>query len=104
VLHDIRAPRIVFPQPPEPPAGTADYSLEFAVTDAGGSGLDTWKLQHRDAPGQPWVDVAVDSTVGAQSVPFGADALGDSDQFRVRAVDQHRNVRISPVRTIPTKP
>lgn len=104
VLHDIRAPRIVFPPPPAPAAGTTDYTLDFTVTDAGGSGLDIWQLQQRDAPGQPWVDVAADSTLGAQSVPFSAVALGDSDQFRVRAVDQHRNVRISPIRTVLTKP
>ncbi len=108
VLHDIRAPKIVFPQP-APPAGSTDYNLDFTVTDPGGatlaSGVDRWELQHRNAPGESWTDVLVQGNdAGPQSFHFFADALGDSDQFRVVAWDAQNNRRVSPVRTVLTTP
>jgi hypothetical protein len=109
VLHDIRAPKIVFLQPPAPPAGSMDYTLDFTVTDPGGatlaSGVDKWELQHRNAPGEAWTDVVYQGTdAGAKNYLFSAAALGDSDQFRVVAWDAQENRRISPVRTVVTTP
>jgi hypothetical protein len=75
VLHDIRAPKIVFLQPPAPPAGSMDYTLDFTVTDPGGatlaSGVDKWELQHRNAPGEAWTDVVYQGTdAGAKELPL----------------------------------
>lgn len=99
VLHDIRAPKIVFSQPA--PTSTP-YNLDFTVTDPGGAGLASWRLEHRDTGTAPWdpAPVGEDTLPGPQSVLFPGAAPGDSDQFRVVATDAQGNRRISPVRTV----
>jgi hypothetical protein len=110
VLHDIRAPKIVFLQPPAPPAGSMDYTLDFTVTDPGlarlASGLASWRLEHRDTGTAAWdpAPVGEGTSPGPQSVPFPPDGPGDSDQFRVVAVDNQGNRRTSPVRTVTAPP
>jgi hypothetical protein len=103
VLHDLRAPRISFPPPPSPSAGLT-YNLEFTVSDAGRSGLDVWRLQHRDQAGDPWTTLEDGGSVGPQSVPFTAGATGEVDQFRVVAVDNHGNRKVSAVRSVTAGP
>lgn len=96
VLHDIRAPKIVFP---ELTPGGLVYDVKFTVRDAGGSGLAWWRLEHRD-PGGDWGAYPDVTDVGDQLVEFTADAAGDVDDFRVVAQDNHGNRRVSPVRSV----
>jgi hypothetical protein len=103
LLHDLRAPRISFPQPPSPSAGLT-YDLEFTVRDAGKSGLDVWRLQQRDQGADPWTTLAQGGSVGPRSVLFMAGATGDVDQFRVVAVDNHGNRTVSAVRSVTAGP
>jgi hypothetical protein len=103
LLHDLRAPRISFPQPPSPSAALA-YDVEFTVRDAGKSGLDVWRLQQRDQGVDPWTTLRDGGSVGPRSVPFTAEATGDVDQFRVVAVDNHGNRTISAVRSVTAGP
>ncbi|MGH3012292.1 MAG: hypothetical protein ACRDMY_10730 [Gaiellaceae bacterium] len=91
LLHDLRAPAVSFPQPP-PPAGQT-YDLQFTVRDRGGSSLDLWRLEHREAG--IWEEVDHGRDTGPQSVPFTAAAPGDVDVFRVVAVDEHGNRTVS---------
>jgi hypothetical protein len=100
VLHDLRDPTVNFPDPPVPSSTT--YNLDFTVTDAGGSGLDFWRLEQRDEGETAWTTLEEDltPTTGPQSVPFTADMPGDTDQFRVVAEDNHGNRTVSPIRTV----
>jgi hypothetical protein len=97
VLHDIRAPRIVFPAPPLP-ASTA-YNVNFSVSDTGGSGLRSWRLQRRAFGDTAWSTVASGQSAGAKSHHRVA-AEDDDDQFRVVAVDRQGNTTVSPVRLV----
>jgi hypothetical protein len=103
VLHDLRAPRISLPQPPSPSAALI-YDLEFTVRDAGRSGLDVWRLQQRDQGVDAWTTREDGGSVGPHSVPFTAGATGDVDQFRVVAVDNHGNRKVSAVRSVTAGP
>jgi hypothetical protein len=102
VLHDLRAPTISFPQPPPPAELT--YDLEFTVGDAGRSGLDFWRLEHREPGTSVWNVLDNGSTTGSKSVPFTADAAVDTDAFRVVARDEHGNRTVSPVRLVTVPP
>jgi hypothetical protein len=97
ILHDIRAPRISFPKVPIP--ATLSYDVAFSVSDSGGSGLRAWRLQQRDFGTLTWTTIASGTNTGSKSVAVNA-AEGDDDQYRVVAVDRHRNRRVSPVQTV----
>ena len=98
ILHDLRKPRIVFPQPPAPTAPSTEYDVNFSVSDAGGSGVASWSLQHRVVGDPPtW------NTVASNPDPktwHQVSDTGDQDQFRVVARDGHGNTTVSPVRTV----
>jgi hypothetical protein len=95
--HDLRNPTISFPQPPTPSTNT--YNLEFTIGEAGGSGLDFWRLEHRDSGTAAWTPLRTGSRLGPRSVPF-MDTPGDSEEFRVVAVDKHGNRTVSRVRRV----
>jgi len=97
ILHDIRAPRISFPKVPIP--ATLTYDVAFTVSDSGGSGLRSWRLQQRDFGTSTWTTIQSGTSTGSKSVPVSA-AEGDDDQYRIIAVDRHRNRTISRVRTV----
>jgi hypothetical protein len=97
VLHDLRAPTVSFPQPGVP-AGTS-YPVGFSVSDTGGSGLDSWRLQRRPAGATTWATVKSGSTAGPKTYNH-VGAQGQNRQFRVVAIDRHGNRRTSPVRTV----
>jgi hypothetical protein len=97
ILHDIRAPRISFPKVPIP--ANLSYDVAFSVSDSGGSGLRSWRLQQRDFGTSTWTTIASGTGTGSKSVPVSA-AEGDDDQYRVIAVDRHGNRRISRVQTV----
>lgn len=97
ILHDIRAPRISFPKVPIPPNLT--YDVAFSVSDSGGSGLRSWRLQRRDFGTSTWTTIHSGTSTGSKSVPVSA-AEGDDDQYRIIAVDRHGNRTISRVRTV----
>ena len=98
VLHDITAPAIALTSFPEV-APDLTYDVSFGVSDAGGSGLRRWQLQHRPLGTSIWTTVASGTTVGAKSHQHVSDP-DDDDQFRVVAVDRHGNTRVSPIRLV----
>jgi hypothetical protein len=99
LAHDIAAPTVSFPQPP-PPVSTS-YNLDFTVGDIGGSRIASWRLEQRDVPGPaPWTLVDNGTGPGPQSVPFTEAQSGDTDEFRVIAVDRHGNRTVSPIRAV----
>jgi hypothetical protein len=97
VRHDLRDPTVSFPQP-QPT--TNPYKLEFTVADAGGSGLDFWRLEHRDSGTAGWTPVRTGSRLGLKSVLFTEAMSGDVDRFRVVAVDKHGNRTVSVIRQV----
>lgn len=97
ILHDLRKPAIAFPQP-GPPAGP-EYDVGFSLSDAGGSGIAGWRLEHRLVGETVWTTVATGTTGGAQTY-HQVSSAGDHDQFRVVAADAHGNTATSPVRNV----
>jgi hypothetical protein len=97
ILHDITAPTINFPQPPIPAA--TSYEITFSVSDRGGAGLKSWRLQQRDFGTTSWSTIASGTAGGSKAVSVSA-AEGDDDQYRVVAVDRQSNTRLSAIRTV----
>jgi hypothetical protein len=97
VRHDITAPQISFPVPGLPPSTT--YDVAFSVSDTGGSGLQSWRLQHRLLGTPTWSTVASGTTGGSKTHQH-VSAEDADDQFRVVAVDKHGNTRVSTTRLV----
>lgn len=97
VLHDITAPRITFPAPLVVPQSTT-YSIGFAVSDAGGSGL-TWRVQHRPLGQQAWATVQSGTGPGTKTHQH-VSAEDADDEYRIVARDGNGNTRISPIRLV----
>jgi hypothetical protein len=97
VRHDLRDPTVSFPQP-QPT--TNPYNLEFTVADAGGSGLDFWRLEHRDSGTAAWTPLRTGSRLGTKSFRFTEATSGEVDEFRVVAVDKHGNRTVSVIRQV----
>jgi hypothetical protein len=99
VLHDVTAPRTNFfgSWVTVPPA--AEYDLQFSVSDTGGSGLASWRLEHRSFGETAWSVLTNGSTGGSKTYHHVA-AQGDNDQFRVVAADHQGNSTATPVRTV----
>jgi hypothetical protein len=99
VLHDVTAPRANFfgSWVTVPPA--AEYDLQFSVSDTGGSGLASWRLEHRSFGETAWSVLTSGATGGSKTYHHVA-AEGDNDQFRVVAADRQGNSTATPVRTV----
>jgi hypothetical protein len=97
VLHDITAPRIVFPSPRVP--ASTEYDVNFRVSDWGGSGLRSWRLQHRPFGGTTWSTVANGTTEGSKSY-HRVEAEDADDEFRVVALDRQGTTNMSPIRLV----
>jgi hypothetical protein len=97
ILHDIRAPNISFLAQPIPADLT--YDVTFSVSDKGGSGLKSWRLQQRHFGATTWSTLATGGSGGAKSVSVSA-LEGADDDYRVLAVDGQGNRRISRIRTV----
>jgi hypothetical protein len=98
ILHDITAPTIDFP--PLGPPTSGQYDIQFTVEDAGGSGLASWTVEHRDVGVMVWESVQTGTTIGTQSVPFPNVMPSDEDEFRIVAVDKHGNGTTSATQTV----
>jgi hypothetical protein len=94
LLHDLRAPTISFLGPTSP--SSSPYDLEFRVRDAGRSGLDFWRLQHRDDGTSAWDGLDDGGTTGLQTVTF-TETTPPSEDFRVIAKDEHGNRTVSSI-------
>jgi hypothetical protein len=97
ILHDITPPTIRFPRQPLP--GDTTYDVTFRVSDTGGAGLKSWRLQLRRFGATRWATIASGTSGGSKEVSVEA-AQGDDHQYRVVAVDRDGNRRTSVVRTI----
>ncbi len=97
ILHDITPPTINFPRQPLPADTT--YDVTFRVSDTGGAGLRSWRLQLRRFGATRWATIASGTSGGSKEVSVEA-AQGDDHQYRVVAVDRHGNRRTSVIRTI----
>jgi len=97
VLHDLTAPKITFPTPTIP--ADVDYDVSFSLSDTGGSGVGSWRLQHRPLGGAAWTTVASGTGGGSKSRPH-ASAQGANSEFRVAASDRQGNTTVSPIRVV----
>jgi hypothetical protein len=98
VLHDITPPAIALTSFPTI-APDVEYDVSFRVSDTGGAGLRTWRLQHRKLGTSTWATVDSGSRTGLKA-HHHVSAEDDDDEFRVVALDRQGNQRISPVRRV----
>jgi hypothetical protein len=98
VLHDITPPAIALTSFPTI-APDVEYDVSFRVSDTGGAGLRTWRLQHRKLGTSSWATVDSGSRTGLKA-HHHVSVEDDDDEFRVVALDRHGNRRISPVRRV----
>jgi hypothetical protein len=101
VLHDLMRPTILFPAPPAPTS--TEYDIEFGVQDQGGSGLRSWRLERRTLGEEDW-SVVASGTSGGAKVYNHVGSAGDSDEWRVVAVDGEGNRSVSPIRLVTIPP
>jgi hypothetical protein len=99
VLHDITAPRAFFfgswsAVPPAP-----EYDVDFSVFESGGSGLASWRLEHRSFGETMW-SVLASGVAGGSKTYHQIATQGDIDQFRIVAADHQGNRTVTPVRTV----
>lgn len=97
VLHDITAPQISFPALGVPASTT--YDVGFSVSDTGGAGLRSWRLERRPF-GTPLWSLADSGTTGGPQTYQQIANVDDDHEFRVVAVDRQGNTRVSPVRVV----
>lgn len=102
VLHDLTPPTIRLTATRVVSAAAAageSFPVEFSVSDTGGAGLASWRLEWRSAGAATWSRLRRGTTGGAKTVAV-AGVAGATYEFRVVALDRQRNRRISPVRTV----
>lgn len=97
VLHDVTAPKILFPAPTIP--ADVGYDVSFSLSDTGGSGVGSWRLQHRTFGDADWTTVA-SGTGGGGKHPHHAATQGSNSEFRVTASDRQGNTTVSPIRVV----
>jgi hypothetical protein len=74
------------------------FELSFSVSDSGGSGLDTWRVQRRRIGTSSWNNVT-SGTGGGSKSPMINGSPGRF-QYRVVATDKHGNKDIGPIRRV----
>jgi hypothetical protein len=99
VLHDLTAPRAFFHGSLFDVAPGTEYDLAFTVSDAGGSRLDSWRLEHRAFGETAWSPAVSGGTGGAKTY-HRTSAQGDTDEFRLVALDRQGNRTTTRARTI----
>ena len=102
VLHDLTRPTIKltsFPRLSTDVAAGDSFPVAFSVSDVGGAGIATWRLERRLPGTAAWSRVRGGTTGGEKSVTI-AGAEGQTYAFRVVAVDAQRNRWMSAVRTV----
>jgi murein DD-endopeptidase MepM/ murein hydrolase activator NlpD len=101
-LHDLTAPRIRlldFPNPSTRRSASLRYTVRFAVRDAGGAGIRSWRLERRRAGARKWARVAHGSTSGRKKIRLGSSE-GAVYEHRVIALDRQGNRRTSRVAVV----
>jgi hypothetical protein len=102
ILHDLIPPSVSMDTAPLRvwEAGTdATFNFPFSVSDAGGAGVATWRVQERE-PGGAWVNTGVSGTGGGAKNPPVQGEEGTRNRYRVVAVDKHANHRNGPSRVV----
>jgi hypothetical protein len=102
ILHDLIPPTVAMDTDPLRvwEAGTdADFNLPFSVSDTGGAGVATWRVQRRE-PGGEWVNTGVSGTGGGAKNPIVTGEEGTRNRYRVVVVDKHANHRNGPSRIV----
>jgi hypothetical protein len=99
ILHDLAAPAISWGDVPDPSTQTSTtltVKIPFKVSDVGGyaSGVARWTLSARPVGTVTWKVVKEGSSHGSFAVPFTGQQ-GLTYEFRVVAVDEQHNVRVS---------
>jgi hypothetical protein len=74
------------------------FAFPFSVSDTGGSGVDTWRVQRRRIGTSSWNNVTSGTGRGSHSPPVNGSV--GRFQYRVVATDKHGNTDIGPIRLV----
>lgn len=102
VLHDLTPPTIKltsFPALSTDVAAGNTFPVTFAVSDTGGAGIATWRLERRRTGTTSWSRLRSGTTGGAKTAAV-TGAEGATYELRVVALDRQGNRRISARRTV----
>jgi hypothetical protein len=98
ILHDLIPPTVSMGTDPIRvwETGTdATFDFGFTVSDTGGAGVATWRIQKRE-PGGAWVETGISGAGGGVKSPTVTGEEGTRNQYRVVVVDKHGNRRNGP--------
>jgi hypothetical protein len=102
ILHDLIPPTVSMNTDPLRvwEADTdATFNFPFSVSDTGGAGVATWRIQKRE-PGGVWEDTGVSGTGGGAKNPPLPGEEGTRNRYRVVVVDKHANRTNGPSRLV----
>jgi hypothetical protein len=102
ILHDLIPPTVSMDTAPlrvwdEDTDATFDFP--FTLSDTGGAGVGTWRIQKRE-PGGVWEDTGVSGIGGGAKNPPVPGEEGTRNQYRVVVVDKHANRTNGPGRLV----
>jgi hypothetical protein len=102
ILHDLIPPTVSMVTDPLRVwiADTdATFNFPFSVSDTGGAGVATWRIQKRE-PGGVWENTGVSGVgAGAKNPPVPGEE-GTRNRYRVVVVDKHANHKNGPGRLV----
>lgn len=77
----------------------ATFDFGFTVSDTGGAGVATWRIQKRE-PGGTWVEAGISGGGAGVKNPMVTGEEGTRNQYRVVVVDKHLNRTNGPGRLV----
>ncbi len=93
ILHDLIPPTVSIATDPLrvwESDTDATFTFPFSVSDTGGAGVATWKIQKRE-PGGVWENTGISGIGGGAKSPSIVGVEGTRNRYRVVAVDKHAN-------------
>jgi hypothetical protein len=102
ILHDLIPPSVTMDTDTIRVWGSdtdATFDFPFSVSDTGGAGVATWRVQKRK-PGGVWENTGVSGIGGGSKNPTVPGEEGTRNQYRVVVVDKHANRTIGPARLV----
>jgi hypothetical protein len=102
ILHDLIPPTVTMDTAVlrvwDEHAGPS-FDFPFSVSDTGGAGVATWRIQKRE-PGGIWENTGVSGVGGGSKVPEVSGEEGTRNRYRVVVVDRHANRTNGPGRLV----
>jgi hypothetical protein len=103
ILHDLIPPSVSMATTPLrvwEASIDATFGFPFSVSDTGGAGVATWKIQRRPVGAALWTDTGISGVGGGSKDPTITGTEGTRVRYRVVVVDKHANRTNGPARLV----